>query len=151
MKRTRTEYRITIKRAGREPRVVRRFSEGTLRRYLTLLGPEPWRAYAPDSEGGDYVCCPGTRYDECGCGGITHSEQSAEKRKAWAPIQWIRIEARVRKWELTPWDRTPLLPDTENALRAIECKPDEPDAKYDAFDLSTLTTGDAPERGEDRP
>jgi len=130
MKRSRTEYRITVKRAGRQPRVVLRYGEATARKYLTLLGPEPWKAYAPPGADADTLqCCDGY---ECGCGGLTWGEASDEKRKHYTPIQSVTVEARVRVWELTRWQPALFASGaTSQALADVEANPDEPDEKWE--------------------
>lgn len=131
MKRSRTEYRITIKRAGRAERTIVRCSEAATRKFLQLLGPTPWLAYAPEADADDFMCCSGTRYDECGCGGVTHAEHAATKRKEYTPLQWVRVESRRRTWELTPWAAPTLGRETAIALGQVEANRDEPDEKWD--------------------
>lgn len=138
MKRTRTEFRITIKRAGREPRTVIRCSEASARKFLQLLGPEPWKVYAPIEDDGDgLVCCSG---QYCGCGGQTWREQADAKRKEYTPLQWVRVESRLRTWELTHWDAPELTDATLQVLLNVQTHSDEPDAKWDGFKVGEIQT-----------
>lgn len=92
-----TEYRVHWKRLGLKPKSRRYASLKVARRFMLLFGPEPWRAYAPESHGDDLVCCRGSR--DCACGGVTYAERAATERENMPAIEWVRIEGReVGEW-----------------------------------------------------
>lgn len=108
--RTLTEYRVLTVRQGNAVKEKRyRSMKHVMKRINILTSDEPWRFYGdawtrekgPD----DYVCCAGTRYDECNCGGMTMREDTAERRKNLPPIESIRVEARTIT--TTPWVEVP--------------------------------------------
>src|SRR3990167_10458649 len=97
--RTVTEYRVLIQRAGNAVKDWRARSLKAVERRIGLLtSPEPWRFYGDDETrrkyADDYVCCPGTQYDMCGCGGETMREATEHKRRDLPPIEWIRVSKR---------------------------------------------------------
>lgn len=106
--RTRMQFRLTWLRQG-QPQVIdghtisgdalctKTFpSREKAERYVRILtSKEPWREWAPNKGPDDWACCPGTPYDECGCGGYTNAQVRDEKRKDLPPIAWVRIEQRT--------------------------------------------------------
>lgn len=107
--RTVTEYRVLSCRGeGWVTEKRLRSLKAVERRINILTADEPWRFFSdarvrlkgPD----DLVCCPGRPQDECGCGGLTMAEDTAQKRKDLPPLQWIRVEARTIT--TTPWVNT---------------------------------------------
>jgi hypothetical protein len=89
------EYRVVWKREGCH-RKERRFARvATAERFLLLFGPEPWTAYG--AEPGRPYCCSGY---ECGCGGLTERQRTAEERAKMPPLEYVRMESRlVGLWE----------------------------------------------------
>jgi len=66
-------------------------------KFMLLLGPEPWRYYAPTRNADDLVCCSGY---ECGCGGMTYREQSDKTREDMPDIEYVRLEVReIGEWK----------------------------------------------------
>ena len=57
--------------------------------WLTILGPEPWKAFNQDPDDG--ICCSG---DMCGCGGVTVREHWEEKREEMPRLEFVRLEFR---------------------------------------------------------
>lgn len=102
MTRAQLEYRVVWKRVGHRRKTKRFARLATAEKFLVMLGPEPWRAYAFHRDGRpkdpeDVVCCGGW---ECGCGGQTVREQSDEMRKNMGPLEGIPVlECR----EVGPW------------------------------------------------
>jgi hypothetical protein len=95
-----------VKRTGNPVKDKRLGSLAAVKRRIGILtSPEPWRffgdaetrAKGPDS----YVCCAGTRYNECGCGGMTMREDTEQRRKNLPPIESIRVAS--RQVTRTPW------------------------------------------------
>lgn len=97
--RTRWQYSVVSQREGNRPK---RKTVGSLKRAHDLVGvmtsPEPWRFFGTESErerqATDYVCCAGTRYDECSCGGRTLAQDTEDARKNLPRLEWVRIEMR---------------------------------------------------------
>lgn len=92
-----TEYRVVWKRDGLTEKKKRYMNLVRAKRFVTLLGPEPWIALGLDPD--QYFCCSGR---ECGCGGTTVREHSEIQRKDIPAIEWVRIEKRkiaVGQWE----------------------------------------------------
>lgn len=87
---TSTQVKVTWKRAGNEPKSKRFIGMKRARRWLTILGPEPWLAHGQRPD--DLNCCSGR---ECGCGGITVREHWESGREGLPPIEWIKIEKRT--------------------------------------------------------
>lgn len=105
------EWRVSWKRMGLRPKHKRYARESAARRFLGLLGPEPWRFFseAPDS----YRCCRGDP-EECGCGGETWREWSDAIREEMPALEYARIEFRV----IGPWQPEPSAPRAGNAAQA---------------------------------
>lgn len=95
------EYRVVWKRAGLARKTRRYVSRAKAERYMLLLGPEPWKFYAPDREDPDELeCCPGTPPYECGCGGLTIRERAMAQREEMPALEYLRLEQRpVGVWE----------------------------------------------------
>lgn len=101
------EYRVVWKRKpfmadeydiDPRPKVRRYATKKGADKFMQLLGPEPWRGYAPDVDPDSYICCSGK---ECGCGGLTYREKAEEMRKTLPPIAYIRLEEReVGEWRV---------------------------------------------------
>lgn len=91
----RLEYRLVTKREGQDPRVrIYRTLKGAQRRLL-LYGPEPWLFWGKGPDG--LVCCDGW---ECGCGGDTYRERTAQIREHCPALECARIEQRrVSSWK----------------------------------------------------
>ena len=125
----RTQYRLKWKRAGRSERAKTFSGIPQLRRFLWLLGPEPWQAFETWKAGSrpdDAWCCGGW---ECSCGGETFRERVENRREELklTPIQWIRIEAR----QVTAYHAIGC-PDVALAAMAdVALNPDALDAQYD--------------------
>lgn len=113
--RTVTEYRVISTREGGVVSDKRYGSIGAVRdRIGRLTSPEPWRFYgceadrqkAPD----EYVCCAGTRYDECNCGGDTMKSKADSERAQYPPI--VSIKVQKRSVTRTAWEdaETPDIP-----------------------------------------
>lgn len=105
--RTVTEYRLLIQRRGNNVKDFRARSLKAIEKRIGLLtSPEPWRFFNDASErakdADDFVCCAGTRYDECGCGGQTMREQAEALRANLPPIESLRVER--RQITSTPWE-----------------------------------------------
>jgi hypothetical protein len=130
-----TQYRVTYKRAGREPRRHTCGNLGQLRRFLFLLGSEPWRGFSPDGSGNEadpdeLVCCSGY---ECECGGLTWREQSDARREELklTPLQWVKVAARpIARYQPIEWPEA-----VTDALALLQLRPDEPDALHETFTL----------------
>lgn len=89
-----TEFRLVWKRVGGKRKVRRFVRRKALDRFVTLLGPEPWKAF--DKEPEDLVCCRGF---ECMCQGATVRQDSDAKREGMPPIESIHVETRyVGNW-----------------------------------------------------
>lgn len=107
MARTRTQWRVICTREGGQ-RSVKTFGslKAVLDRVGMLTSPEPWRFFGSESErqreGTEYVCCAGTRYDECGCGGLTLAEDTVQRRKDLPPI--VSVTVQKRQVTRTPWE-----------------------------------------------
>lgn len=72
------------------------------RQVRILTSPEPWREWAPNDGPDDYVCCSGGTHTECGCGGQTRAQATAEVREKLPPIDTIRIDS--RRVTTTAWE-----------------------------------------------
>jgi len=103
MKRTPMEYRVVWKRAGMKQKTKRYASLSAAQRRVTLMGPEPWLAFAADPD--ELHCCSG---HECGCEGATWREYLLGSRaNGWKaddegmpPLEYCRIEKRpTSNWE----------------------------------------------------
>lgn len=93
-----SEYRVVWQRAGCRKKRKRYLSRRMAERFMVLLGPEPWTALGKDPD--ELVCCPGSVYDQCACGGLTYRKQSEETRKDMPAIEYVRLEVRsVGPWE----------------------------------------------------
>lgn len=95
------EYRVVWKRKpfisdehviDPRPKVRRYATRKGAETFMLLLGPEPWKGYAPGVDPDSYVCCSG---QECCCGGQTYREKAEGMRKTLPPIAYIRLEERV--------------------------------------------------------
>ena len=104
--RTVTEWRVSWERGPDEHGIIFRKSArfGSLKaalRRVMLMGPEPWLAFGklPDA----WHCCPGTRFDECACGGLTVRQASDKRRETLPPL---RGEPVITKRTVTrgPWE-----------------------------------------------
>lgn len=92
------EYRVVWKREGLKRKTASYATRSGAERRVALMGPEPWVAFgeSPDA----LFCCPGTRADECSCGGRTIREQSDATRHDMPPIEYAYVEGRtVGAWE----------------------------------------------------
>lgn len=91
------EYRVAWKREGLRRKYRLYQKESAAKKFLTLLGPEPWLAYGKKPD--ELECCSGR---ECSCGGMTHREASEEIHKSMPPLEDVRLESRrIGKWEPT--------------------------------------------------
>lgn len=72
-----------------------------IERKKLLYGPEPWRAYKPYHKGTDAACCNG---QECGCGGKTLAEETAERRNGFRG-EVVGFEVHER--EVSRWSKVP--------------------------------------------
>lgn len=74
-------------------------SLAAIERKKLLYGLEPWRAYKPNATATDYACCDGW---ECGCGGLTNAQATAERRKGFTGevIGFEVHERTVTRWTL---------------------------------------------------
>lgn len=110
---TRTEFVVVVRFRddGGEfpcgPTVRKRQSLAAVRKYLTLIGPEPWNAYLRPGDGpDDYRCCSGA---QCGCGGASYREEAAAYRaqkypNGLPPIESVKVLKRTvarSAWEPT--------------------------------------------------
>ena len=88
------EYRVVWQREG-ERRKTKRFSRLKIaERFVSLFGPEPWKAWGKTPDAFD--CCDGRG---CSCSGLTVKERSDERRAQMPKLEWIRIESRdVGEW-----------------------------------------------------
>ncbi len=95
----RFEYRVLWKRDGQPMKRKRYVTRAGVDHFLTLLGPEPWKAYRKDPDALD--CCPGASY-ECACEGKTVREASDQRRSEMPKLEWLRVEMRtVGRWAST--------------------------------------------------
>jgi hypothetical protein len=92
------EYRITWKRVDCPIKRRRYKVEAAARRFMVLLGPEPWLAYARGRDPDGPACCSGC---ECGCGGITIRQRALDAREGQPPLEWMRLDR--REVTATPW------------------------------------------------
>lgn len=107
-------YRLLVHRTGNAVKDWRtRSRKALVRRIGILTSPEPWRFYGDEVTqrrgADDYVCCAGTVYDECACGGMTWAEDTKQRRENLPPIKSIRVERRqvvTSEWE--PMDTPPI-------------------------------------------
>lgn len=88
---TRTEYRVIWKREGLNPKRKKYLVRAAAERFMLILGPEPWRAFA-DGDPDEYFCCSGR---ECGCGGTTIREDCERRREGLPAIEYVRLESRT--------------------------------------------------------
>lgn len=94
------EYRLVWQRSGQRRKSRRFIYKKTLDRFMTLMGPEPWKAYGKSPD--DYDCCNGR---ECGCGGLTMQQRSDLRRQEMPAIEFKRVEVReVGDWVGWPQD-----------------------------------------------
>lgn len=123
--RTVTEYRVRSTRDG----TVSDKRYGSLKSVRDRIGrlthPEPWRFWGSESDrqrGPDeYVCCGGTRYDECNCGGKTLRQDTDDKRAELPPVDSIEVSKRTvtrTAWE--NMDAPALEPGTARAQKGSE-------------------------------
>lgn len=102
--RTTYEYRITYDRGPEPtyegdpnggsytPRMLRkRYALAAARRYVMILGPEPWLAYG---KGPDDPACSCDQWQECDRCGTTMREWTKKRRANLPPAQNIRVERR---------------------------------------------------------
>jgi len=91
------EYRVVYQREGCRKRIKRCAKEATAKRFMKLLGPEPWTAFNQDPD--EYECCDGW---ECGCTGKTIREWSDFQLLEMPRLEFARIERReVAEWEFS--------------------------------------------------
>lgn len=93
---TRYQYRVVWMRKEfqRYPKKRNYETERGARRFMTLLGPEPWLAFDPNAKPDDLKCCGGY---ECNCQGLTNKEFNDAKE--WGEVEWVRLERRkVSEW-----------------------------------------------------
>lgn len=99
---THAEYRVRWKRQGMKPKTRFYQRAPALNRFLTLLGPEPWRAYMkPGKTPDDLYHCVGA--PDCDCGGLTYRERADQIGAEIPPIEWVSVE--VRHVQETAWQR----------------------------------------------
>lgn len=94
---TKTQFKVTWKRAGNEPKSKTVFGVKWANHLVTVLGPEPWKAHGQHPD--DRYCCSGY---ECACGGQTVREHWGSGRKDLPPLEWIKAEKRTvtyGEWE----------------------------------------------------
>ena len=97
--RTVTEYRVTSTREGGHRKHKRYLSLAGVRDRIGILtSPEPWRFWGNEDDreraASDFICCAGTRYDQCDCGGLTLAEATAQRRAELPPLVSIRVQRR---------------------------------------------------------
>jgi hypothetical protein len=93
-----TEYRVVWKRAEQAPKNRRFVQRSAVLRLLTLLGPEPWKAYT-DKDPDELACCSSR---ECGCAGWTIRQVSDQLRTEMPALEWVSVESRaveVSSWQ----------------------------------------------------
>lgn len=89
-----TEFQIRWKRVGLVPKARTFKTRKGANHMLTLLGPEPWKAWGQEAT--DHLCCSGF---ECGCGGVTVAEETERRREEMPVIEWIQVRVRaVNEW-----------------------------------------------------
>ena len=90
------EYRVVWKRSfegAKEKRKIFQSLHGA-ERLMTILGPEPWKAWGKDPD--SLICCSGSM---CTCGGRTYREDSESTRADMPEIEYLRIEKReIGEW-----------------------------------------------------
>ncbi len=89
-----TEYQVFWKRGGLRPKSKTFKTRKGADAYLELFGPEPWKALGLDPDA--LVCCTGQM---CGCGGITHRQQSDARRDSMPKLEFIGVRVRA----CNPW------------------------------------------------
>lgn len=109
------EYRVRWLRVGGRVK-TRVFQELRFaRRFVALLGPEPWTALGKDPDA--LFCCKGRREDECACGGITWREHLLSKREGeWgiAALMFAEIQRRrVEEWTAAALSLPAVAPNVE--------------------------------------
>lgn len=98
--RTCTEYLVVSTREGG---IVTRKRYGSMKAVTDRIGrltsDEPWRFYGSDADRqrdpDAYVCCAGTVYDECACGGDTVKEKAEAERAELPPVQSVVVKRRT--------------------------------------------------------
>lgn len=94
-------YRVVWKRKGLDRKTRRYETERGARRFIRLLGAEPWMAFPdqwpPFSNGpDDYFCCAGY---QCDCQGISIRDHFIEAREGMPELEYVLIQSReVSKW-----------------------------------------------------
>jgi hypothetical protein len=83
------EYRIVYKRHELKPKRKLYKSLRGVRRFLLLLGDEPWKAFGRDPD--EFYCCDG---HYCRCGGKTVREDVMDRYKEIPLLEWVKIEER---------------------------------------------------------
>lgn len=85
----RHQYRVVWKRKGLSEKKKRYERLAFAQRFVTLLGPEPWKALGRDPD--ERFCCSGR---ECGCGGVTVREHFLQHRESYPALEYVRIDQR---------------------------------------------------------
>lgn len=103
--RERREYRVVWKRENLRQKHKLYATEKASRRFLLLLGDEPWKVTHPGKSPDEPSCCDGYM---CGCEGKTIRERHDEVRVNMPKLEWVRLEGReVGTWEpVAPGERS---------------------------------------------
>ena len=95
--RVKRDWRVTWKRDGTKIKHKIYTNKASAKRFMVLLGPEPWKAVDFESVLDNFMCCNGR---ECRCGGITYRDYYEKAREGLPPIIEMYLESRfVDTWE----------------------------------------------------
>ena len=92
-----TQYRVVWKRDGYKEKTKLYWSKHYARRFLAIMGPEPWLALGKGPD--DLFCCKGYM---CNCGGVTWQEALIADRANMPVLEYAFIEQRQviqMEWE----------------------------------------------------